>query len=193
MQEENTLAWTPQFYICEHCGQAMVVLSQAMAEEPIVCCGAKAQRLSVHGAASPGDEEHLPRVTFTGAVQLADIETSVVKVSIGMDNLTTGVGQKGGEKPPVRFLNRVKYEKGHPMEEGHLIKWVYLKARQGGQFHYFKAGEKPQVNFGLTGQDAYGYCIRETCLMNNGCKFKCRKGFEVYAYCNLHGLWKVAP
>ncbi len=79
----------------------------------------------------------------------------------------------------------------HPMTEEHHIEWVYLQTRKGGQFQYLGVEQKPKVTFALTGQDAYAYCDRQICKMGKGCKFKCKQGFVVYAYCNLHGLWKT--
>ncbi|MDD2220410.1 MAG: desulfoferrodoxin family protein [Clostridia bacterium] len=56
----------------------------------------------------------------------------------------------------------------HPMETGHHIAWVYVKTNQGGQRKALK--EEPKASFALT---------------------KDEKAEEVYAYCNLHGLWKT--
>lgn len=58
----------------------------------------------------------------------------------------------------------------HPMTEEHLIQWVYLETVEGGQRKYLKAGDKPELNFAITAGD---------------------KVKAVYAYCNLHGLWKT--
>ena len=58
----------------------------------------------------------------------------------------------------------------HPMTEEHLIQWVYLETEEGGQTKSLKAGDKPEVVFALSPSD---------------------KAKAVYAYCNLHGLWKA--
>ncbi len=58
----------------------------------------------------------------------------------------------------------------HPMTEEHLIQWVYLETAEGGQRKNLKAGDKPELNFAITAGD---------------------KVKAVYAYCNLHGLWKT--
>lgn len=58
----------------------------------------------------------------------------------------------------------------HPMTEDHLIQWVYLETEEGGQRKSLKAGDKPEVVFALSPSD---------------------KAKAVYAYCNLHGLWKA--
>ncbi len=58
----------------------------------------------------------------------------------------------------------------HPMTEEHLIEWVSLETEQGNQRKELKAGQNPKVCF----------------AMCEGDKVK-----NVYAYCNLHGLWKA--
>ena len=57
----------------------------------------------------------------------------------------------------------------HPMSEEHSILWVYLETENGGQRKCLKAGEAPVAVFNV-GED---------------------KPVAAYAYCNLHGLWKV--
>ena len=58
----------------------------------------------------------------------------------------------------------------HPMLEEHFITWISLQTRQGSQIKYLKPGEAPAADFALTEGDAVE---------------------AVYAYCNLHGLWKA--
>ncbi|HZW48938.1 MAG TPA: desulfoferrodoxin family protein [Bacillota bacterium] len=70
--------------------------------------------------------------------------------------------------------NNVKVAVGsvpHPMTEEHHIVWIYLLSEQGGQRKILKAGDVPEATFALTPND---------------------KPLAVYAYCNLHGLWKAA-
>ncbi len=57
----------------------------------------------------------------------------------------------------------------HPMTEEHFIDWVYLQTTQGGQRKNVCRDGKPEVTFALSGGD---------------------KPVAVFAYCNLHGLWK---
>ncbi len=57
----------------------------------------------------------------------------------------------------------------HPMGEDHLIEWVFVETEHGGQRKALKAGDAPTVEFAL----------------------KDDKPVAVYAYCNLHGLWKT--
>lgn len=57
----------------------------------------------------------------------------------------------------------------HPMTEEHHISWVYLQTDKGGQRKCLSPGEEPSVVFALADD----------------------KPVAVYAYCNLHGLWKT--
>ena len=56
----------------------------------------------------------------------------------------------------------------HPMVEAHWIEWIYLEFENGGVFHYLNPDEEPFAEFAIGNQ----------------------KPVAVYAYCNLHGLWK---
>ena len=58
----------------------------------------------------------------------------------------------------------------HPMTEEHLIEWIMVQTEQGNQRKVLKAGDAPKLKFALV----------------DGDKLK-----AVYAYCNLHGLWKA--
>ena len=57
----------------------------------------------------------------------------------------------------------------HPMEEAHHIVFVYVATECGGQRKSLKVGGEPKVTF----------------------SFSDDKPLAVYAYCNLHGLWKT--
>ncbi|MCL2691662.1 MAG: desulfoferrodoxin [Candidatus Bathyarchaeota archaeon] len=57
----------------------------------------------------------------------------------------------------------------HPMENQHHITFVYIESEQGRQRKYLKTGEEPKIEFSFTND----------------------KPLAVYAYCNLHGLWKT--
>ena len=58
----------------------------------------------------------------------------------------------------------------HPMIPEHYIEWVSLKTKQGNQRKALKPGEAPFVCFSICDGDEVE---------------------AVYAYCNLHGLWKA--
>lgn len=56
----------------------------------------------------------------------------------------------------------------HPMNDDHLIEWVYVETEHGGQRLDLHPGDDTHLKFTL--------CC-------------CDKPRAVYAYCNLHGLW----
>ncbi|MCI8410081.1 MAG: desulfoferrodoxin [Lachnospiraceae bacterium] len=69
--------------------------------------------------------------------------------------------------------NLVKVSVGsveHPMQEEHYIEWVSLQTKQGVQCKVLQKEGKPEVCFALCDGDEVE---------------------SVYAYCNLHGLWKA--
>ena len=91
-----------------------------------------------------------------------------------MTRLEPGVVEASHEKhiPVAEIIgDTVKVTVGsveHPMIEEHSILWVYLETENGGQRKCLEVGKTPVVTFALGGE----------------------KPIAVYAYCNLHGLWK---
>lgn len=57
----------------------------------------------------------------------------------------------------------------HPMTEEHFIPWVYLETKRGGQRKILLPNEKPEATFELVNDEP----------------------LSVFAYCNMHGLWKT--
>ena len=69
--------------------------------------------------------------------------------------------------------NRVVVKVGsvaHPMTEAHLIQWIYLQTRRGGQYVHLSATDTPEAEFIVADGDA---------------------PIAAYEFCNLHGLWKA--
>ena len=69
--------------------------------------------------------------------------------------------------------NKVKVTVGsveHPMADVHYIEWIALETAKGAQRKVLNPGDKPCAEFTLTDDDSV---------------------VAVYAYCNLHGLWKA--
>ena len=62
------------------------------------------------------------------------------------------------------------YSVEHPMAAEHFIEWISLQTKQGNQRKVLKPGDKPEARFALCEGDEVE---------------------AVYAYCNLHGLWKA--
>lgn len=58
----------------------------------------------------------------------------------------------------------------HPMVDVHYIEWVSLQTKYGNQRKALKPGMEPKVCFAVCEGDEVE---------------------AVYAYCNLHGLWKA--
>ena len=57
----------------------------------------------------------------------------------------------------------------HPMVEEHYIEFIVLATETKAYVSYLSPGQKPSAEFVLTDDEAY----------------------EIYEYCNLHGLWKA--
>ena len=57
----------------------------------------------------------------------------------------------------------------HPMTEAHYIQWIFVETEKGGQIKYLTPQDKPEACFAIVDDRA----------------------LAVYAYCNLHGLWKT--
>ncbi|MCQ2105680.1 MAG: hypothetical protein MJZ26_07800 [Fibrobacter sp.] len=59
----------------------------------------------------------------------------------------------------------------HPMIQSHYIEWIALQTVTGIQIHYLKPEEPP----------CYEFQMQESV-----------QPVAVFAYCNLHGLWKAS-
>lgn len=55
----------------------------------------------------------------------------------------------------------------HPMLEEHYIEWIALATEDRIEFHFLKPGEAPKA------------------------EFQSVEAGTIFAYCNLHGLWKT--
>lgn len=58
----------------------------------------------------------------------------------------------------------------HPMADAHFIEWIAVETTHGAQRKKLVPGDKPEAVFALTDDDSV---------------------VAVYAYCNLHGLWRA--
>lgn len=107
--------------------------------------------------------------------KIQDKRVPVVCCGEKMKLLEPGVVEASHEKHiPVVSVNggEVRVEVGsvaHPMSEEHSILWVYLETSRGSQRKNLEVGAPPVVSFSLSEGE---------------------KPIAVYAYCNLHGLWK---
>jgi len=93
-----------------------------------------------------------------------------------MEKLVAGSVDAAAEKhvPAVerdgRHVNVKVGEVEHPMLDAHYIEWIALVAERQVSIKYLKPGEAPEARFGGVAED---------------------EPVTVYAYCNLHGLWKA--
>ena len=58
----------------------------------------------------------------------------------------------------------------HPMTPEHLIEWIHVQTKLGGMMCHLTPEDKPEAAFKLADGD---------------------EPVAVFAYCNLHGLWKT--
>ena len=93
-----------------------------------------------------------------------------------MKELIPGTSDGAAEKHVPTFTvdgNTVTVQVGsveHPMAPEHYIEWIAIETAKGNQRKALNPGEKPCAKFELTSDDSL---------------------VAVYAYCNLHGLWKA--
>lgn len=93
-----------------------------------------------------------------------------------MTEMRPGESDGAGEKHvPVYKLseNEVTVTVGeveHPMLDAHYIEWIAVETNQGTHRKNLSPGEKPEKSFLLSKDESVT---------------------AVYAYCNLHGLWKA--
>ena len=113
-----------------------------------------------------------------GNIALKATDHGVPLVCCGepMQELNAGTSDGAREKhvPAWQVENGlVKVQVGsvlHPMLPEHYIEWISIFTKQGYQQKDLRPGEQPVAVFALTEGDEVE---------------------AVYAYCNLHGLWKA--
>ena len=107
--------------------------------------------------------------------KIVDKRVPVVCCGEKMKELVPGTVEASHEKHiPVVEVNdsTVSVAVGsveHPMTNEHSIEWIYLETDKGAHRKDLKPGDAPAASFVLAGE----------------------KPIAVYAYCNLHGLWKA--
>lgn len=105
-------------------------------------------------------------------------ESGVPMVCCGqpMTELVPGTSDAAVEKhvPEVTLEeNEVFVQVGtvaHPMIPEHHIQFIWIETKKGAQLAKLEAGDRPEAHF----------------IMEKGDRL-----LNVYAYCNLHGLWKA--
>ncbi len=123
-------------------------------------------------------EQRFYKCSHCGKIVAIVKETGVPVMCCGqvMNEIIAGSTDAAKEKHVPKFIidnNKVIVTVGdveHPMTAEHSIEWVSIKTKQGNQRKVLSAGQKPQVTFAICEDDEL---------------------IAVYAYCNLHGLWKA--
>ena len=93
--------------------------------------------------------------------KMAELVPNTVEAS-AEKHLPAVIGVGGGIEVPVGSVP-------HPMTEEHRVAFVYVETERGGQRKGVEVGDEPKVTF----------------------TFADDTPVAVYAYCNLHGLWKT--
>lgn len=103
-----------------------------------------------------------------------DSGVPVVCCGQNMEALKAGATDGAAEKhvPVFTVKDNIVHvtvgEAEHPMTAEHYIQWISIRTDSGNQRRELKAGDAPKACFAL--------CEGEKLL-------------EVFAYCNIHGLW----
>lgn len=113
-----------------------------------------------------------------GNIVAAVKESGVKIVCCGekMHEIIPGTTDASKEKhvPVYEVKNNMVYVSvgsvAHPMSEEHYIEWISLQTKKGNQRKVLKPNDEPVVCFALCDGDEVE---------------------AVYAYCNLHSLWKA--
>lgn len=113
-----------------------------------------------------------------GNVVTKHIDSGVQLVCCGeeMEELLPKDTESGGTEKHLPVVTRVadytyRVDIGsveHPMLATHHIEFIYLETDKGGQVVYLRPDDKPTATFHTTDR------VR-----------------AAYAFCNLHGLWKI--
>lgn len=112
--------------------------------------------------------------SYVKSVTIADAK--VICCDKEMEVLIPNTNDASGEKhlPVVEFIEdgKISVKIGsvtHPMIESHFIQWIAVVSGDNVQRTTLEAGQDPELTF----------CIGNV------------QDADVYAYCNLHGLWKT--
>jgi len=150
------------FYRCEVCGNMVAMLKSGGGT--LSCCGQNMTKLEPN-TMDASHEKHVP----------------VIEKGVGEINVTVG-------------------SVDHPMLAEHYIEWIALVTENQIEVKYLKPGMKPKARFAYYDEKSeviYTGKDDEEVLNCEGqpCNFVIQKNpprfAAVYAYCNLHGLWKT--
>jgi len=106
--------------------------------------------------------------------KVEDSGVSIVCCGAPMKELVPNTVDASGEKhlPVYTYKDNIlEVSVGsviHPMEEKHYISFIYVETKKGSQRKSLEIGKEPKATFSLVDDEPV----------------------NVFAYCNLHGLWK---
>jgi len=138
------------------------------------CEQAGAELIAVH--ARTREQMYTPGIDPDIIAKVKDVGVPVICCGEPMSEIVPGTTDAAVEKhvPVWTVENGIVHVKvgsvEHPMLPEHYIEWVSLQTKQGNQRKELHPGEKPEVCFALCEGDEVE---------------------AVYAYCNLHSLWKA--
>jgi superoxide reductase len=150
------------FYRCESCGNIVALIKSGGGT--LTCCGQDMTKL-VANSTDGVKEKHVP---------IAKREGEKIKVSVG--------------------------SVAHPMTVEHFIEWIAMITDDKIEIVYLKPGKEPKAEFiHYSGEDEIPFTGTDDEVVPNcegqSCNFvysdKTTNKLIVYAYCNLHGLWKA--
>ena len=150
------------FYRCEKCGNIVALVKSAGGT--LTCCGQKMTMLKANST-DAAREKHVPALA---------IGSGKIKVTVGSAI--------------------------HPMTAEHFIEWIAHVTNNRIDIVRLKPGMEPKAEFAnYSGEDEIIFTGENDEMVLNceakPCNFvysdKTAKKVAVYAYCNLHGLWKT--
>lgn len=150
------------FYRCEKCGN--MVATVKVGGGTLSCCGQPMTKLVANGT-DAAKEKHVP---------VAVAEDGKIKVTVGSVE--------------------------HPMTAEHWIEWIALVAGEKVEIVHLKPGMEPKAVFSYDSNENETIFTGENDELvpnceGQPCNFVLRENpadkVVVYAYCNLHGLWKA--
>jgi len=150
------------FYRCEKCGNIVALIKAGGGE--LTCCGQAMTKL-VANSTDAAKEKHVPVLVN---------QDGKIKVTVG--------------------------SVAHPMTAEHYIQWIAFVAGNKLKLFYLKPGMDPKTEFNYSsGDDEVIFTGENDEIVpnceGNPCNFviseSAHKKVVVYAYCNLHGLWKA--
>ena len=109
-------------------------------------------------------------------IKVVDKGVPVMCCGQKMTEIVPGTTEAATEKhiPVFEIKDNMLYvtvgEVEHPMLEEHYIEWIAVQTESGNQRKMLKPGDAPKATFALVEGDEVK---------------------AVYAYCNLHSLWKA--